>query len=178
MVLATWCFRPEQVVICFCEKRLPRLSLYENRIEFDRWEWPYSSFMTKVTTHVAWLSEKEWRQLLPQKRNPTRVSLNDCYRLTKSPRENSVLLSWCTESGQHRCHSSILPFTKSSVSNSSRPWHQGQARVETEPLPNWRCWLSIYPSCQFGYSSMDISQPIWIGRVVSRSPSGSICRFI
>ena len=37
--------------------------------------------------------------------------------------------------------------------------------------------LSLYPNCQLGYSSMVISQPIWIGRVVIGSPSGSINRF-
>ena len=62
-----------------------------------------------------------------------------------------------------------------SDSNGSGPSLRVRVRVRTEPLPNWWSGLSTHPNCQFGYGSMQISQPVWIGRVVSGSPSGSIC---
>jgi hypothetical protein len=67
---------------------------------------------------------------------------------------------------------------RTSVSNGSRPSLWIRFRVRTEPLPNWWSGLIIYPNRQFGHSSMQIFQPFCIGRVVSRSPSRSICRFI
>jgi len=71
-----------------------------------------------------------------------------------------------------------MAYDRYSVSNGSGPSLRVQVRVRTEPLPNWRSGLSTHPNCEFGYGSMQISQPVWIGRVVSGSPSGSICRFI
>jgi hypothetical protein len=65
-----------------------------------------------------------------------------------------------------------------SVNNSSGPSLRVLVRVRTELLPKWWSWLSPHLKYQFGYSWMDISQSVWIGRVVSGSPSGSICRFI
>jgi len=65
-----------------------------------------------------------------------------------------------------------------SVSNGSGPSLQVRVGVQTEPLPNWCSGLSINPNCPLGYSSMVNSQPVWSGRVVSGSPSGSIYRFI
>ena len=53
-----------------------------------------------------------------------------------------------------------------------------RVRVQTELLPNTRSGLSINPHCQLGYSLMVNSHPVWIGRVGSRLPSGSIHRFI
>jgi len=66
----------------------------------------------------------------------------------------------------------------SSVSNGSGPSLWVRVRVQTKPLPNWRSESSINPNCLLGYGSMVNSQPVWIGRVVSGSPSGSIYRFI
>jgi hypothetical protein len=60
------------------------------------------------------------------------------------------------------------------VSNSSGPSLRVQVRVQTEPWQHWRSGLSINPNCPPGYSSMVKSQPVGIGRVVSRSPSRSI----
>ena len=51
-------------------------------------------------------------------------------------------------------------------------------RVGTKLLTNWHFRLSLYPNRQFEYSSMKISQPVWIGQVVSGLPSRSIRRFI
>jgi hypothetical protein len=65
-----------------------------------------------------------------------------------------------------------------SVSNRSGPSLRVRVWVKAELFPNWRSGLSTHLNCQFGYGSMEISQPVWIGRVVSGSPSGSICRFI
>jgi len=71
---------------------------------------------------------------------------------------------------------SLLAFV-GSVSNGSWPSLWVRVRVQTEPLPNWRSGLSIKLNCQLGYGLIGNSQPIWIGRVVSGSPSGSIDRF-
>ena len=65
-----------------------------------------------------------------------------------------------------------------SVSNGSGPSLRVRVRLQTGQLPNWRSGLSINPNCLLGYGSMVNSQPVWIGRVVSGSPSGSIYRFI
>jgi hypothetical protein len=67
--------------------------------------------------------------------------------------------------------------SRPSVSDGSGPSLQVQVRVQTEPLPNCRSGLSINPNRQLGYRSKVNSQPIWIGWVVSGSPSGSIYRF-
>ena len=65
-----------------------------------------------------------------------------------------------------------------SVSNGSGPSLRVRVWVTTEPLPNWQSGLSTHPNSQFGYGLMQTSQPVWIGHVVSGSPSWSICRFI
>jgi len=52
-----------------------------------------------------------------------------------------------------------------------RVWSQPQ------PLPNWPSGLSINPHSQLGYGSMVNSQLVWIGWVVTRSPSRSIQTF-
>jgi len=67
---------------------------------------------------------------------------------------------------------------KASVSNGSRPALQVRVRVGTEPFPTWWTGSSIHPNRQFVYGLMDISQPVWVGCVVSGLSSGSICRFI
>jgi len=64
-----------------------------------------------------------------------------------------------------------------SVSNGNGLSLQARVRVLSEPLPNWGFRLSINPNCHLRYGSMVYSQPIWIGRVVSGSPSGSMHRF-
>ena len=69
-------------------------------------------------------------------------------------------------------------YTGYSVSNGSGPSLRVRVRVQTEPLPNWESGSSIYPNCARRYGSMVNSQPVWIGQVVSGSPSGSIYRFI
>jgi hypothetical protein len=61
-----------------------------------------------------------------------------------------------------------------SVSNGSGLPLRVRVWVQTEPLPNWRSGSSINPNCPLGYGSMVNSQPVRIGRVVRRSPSGSI----
>ena len=66
----------------------------------------------------------------------------------------------------------------SSVGNDSRQLVWVRVQVETDLLQNWISRLSIYPNRQFGYSSLGIFQPVWIGRVVRVSPCGCICRFI
>jgi len=53
-----------------------------------------------------------------------------------------------------------------------------RVRVQTETLPNWRSRWLINPNCPLVYGSMVNSQHVWIGRVVSGSPSKSIYRFI
>jgi len=65
-----------------------------------------------------------------------------------------------------------------SVSNGTGPSLRDRVRVRTELLPNWRSGLLTHPNWKFGYGSMQISQPVCIGRVVSGLPSRSICRFI
>jgi len=49
-------------------------------------------------------------------------------------------------------------------------------RTETSPITQSR--LSMDLNCQFVYGSMDISQAIRIGWVVSRLSSGSVCSWI
>jgi len=69
-------------------------------------------------------------------------------------------------------------FTIAGVSTGSGLSLPVRVQVQTEPLPNWRSRLSMNGNIQFGYGSMVNSQPVWIGQVVSGSPSGSIYRFI
>ena len=68
----------------------------------------------------------------------------------------------------------ISIWARTSVSKSCGQWLQIQVRVQPEPLPNWWARLSMNPNCQLGYGAMVNSQPVWIGRVVRGSPSGSI----
>jgi len=65
-----------------------------------------------------------------------------------------------------------------SVSNSSGPSLRVRVRVKTGPLPNWQSRLSINLYLQHGYGSMVNTQMVWLRRVVSGSPRGSIHRFI
>lgn len=71
--------------------------------------------------------------------------------------------------------SALYTRTLDSVSNGSRLVLRVRVWVGTEWFPNWRTWSSMHLNRQFGYGSMDISQPLWIGRVVSRLSAGSIC---
>jgi len=64
-----------------------------------------------------------------------------------------------------------------SGSNSSGTSLRVRVRAQTEPFADWQPGLSIIANRRLGSGSMPNSQPIWIGRVVSRSPSGSIHRF-
>ena len=66
----------------------------------------------------------------------------------------------------------------SSVSNGSGPSLRVRVRVGTEPEPDWPSGFSINPNWRFGYGSIDISLPVWIGWVPSVLYSGSICKFI
>jgi len=68
-------------------------------------------------------------------------------------------------------------WLKGSVSNSSRPSRWVRVQIQTEPLPNCRSGLPINLNLQLEYGSMMNSQPVWIGQVVSGSPSGFIYRF-
>jgi hypothetical protein len=66
----------------------------------------------------------------------------------------------------------------SSISNSSRRSHRVRVRARTELSPNRQSGLLIHRNCPFGYSSIDISLTVWIGRDLSGTSSGSICEFI
>jgi len=79
---------------------------------------------------------------------------------------------------RHNCYPLIYWILETaSVSNGSGLSLRVRVEVQPEPLPNWRSGLSIYLNRQLGYGSMVNSQSIWIGQVVSGSPSGSIHRF-
>jgi len=81
--------------------------------------------------------------------------------------------SWqCPLDGQ------LLLLLTASVNNGSGPLCLVRVTVHTEPGPNWSSGLSINTNRQLRYGSMVYSQLVWIGRVVSGSPSGSIHRFI
>jgi len=69
-------------------------------------------------------------------------------------------------------------FTPPSVSNNSGLSLRVRVLVRTKPLTHWRSRLSKIPNRQFGHGSMEISQPVRIGWVVSGLPSGSICGLI
>jgi len=74
---------------------------------------------------------------------------------------------------------SVVKFrVLSSVTTGSGPSLRVRVRVGTEPEPDWRSGSSINPNCRFGYGSIHISLPVWIGRVPSVLYSGSICKFI
>jgi len=85
--------------------------------------------------------------------------------------QSELCLNWTPIAHPFVCH-------LHSVSNGSGPSLRVRVRVQTEPLPNWGSGSSINPNCPLGYGSMVNSQPVWIGRVVSGSHSGSIYRFI
>ena len=72
----------------------------------------------------------------------------------------------------------MVSMTIPSVSNGSGPSNWDRVWVRAQMLANRRSGLSIHLKRQFGSGSMLISQPVWLGRVVSGSPSGSVCRFI
>jgi hypothetical protein len=65
-----------------------------------------------------------------------------------------------------------------SVTNGSGPSLQVRVQVGTEPEPDSRSKSSINPNCQSGYSSIDISLPIWNGLVLCGLFSRSICKYI
>jgi len=71
---------------------------------------------------------------------------------------------------------SLRPYPLSSVSNSFGPSLLDRVLVETELFPNRPSGSSIHLNDRLGYGWMEISQPFYIGQVVSGSPSGSICR--
>jgi len=62
--------------------------------------------------------------------------------------------------------------------NSSRPLHLVWVRVGMALVLNWRSGWSIHPIWQYRYSSREISQPVWVWRVVSGLRRGSICRLM
>jgi hypothetical protein len=64
------------------------------------------------------------------------------------------------------------------VSNGSGPSLRVLVWVQTKLLPNWPSGSSRNPNCPLGYGFIENSQPVWMGRVVSGSPSGSIYSFI
>jgi len=53
-----------------------------------------------------------------------------------------------------------------------------QVQVQIEPCPKWLSGLPTNRDLQLGYGSNVNSQPVWIGRVVSGSPSGYMYSFI
>jgi hypothetical protein len=64
------------------------------------------------------------------------------------------------------------------VSNGFRSSLRVSVRVYTIPFKHWQSGLLINPNHHRRYSSMAISQPIWIDRVDHRSPCGFIDLFI
>jgi hypothetical protein len=85
----------------------------------------------------------------------------------------------CCECIHPKLHNVIvLDEAATSVSNGFGPSLRVWVRALTTPLRYWRSELSIIPNCPLGYGSMVHSQPVRIGRVVSRSPSRFIYRFI
>jgi len=73
---------------------------------------------------------------------------------------------------------SRIKRSSSSVSNGSRTSLRARVHDQTNPLPNYRSGMSVKLNCPLGYGSIVNSWPVWIGRVVSWSHSGSIYRFI
>jgi hypothetical protein len=69
-------------------------------------------------------------------------------------------------------------YAESSVTNGPRPSLRVRVLVGTKPSPNWLSGSSINPNCRFGYGSINICQPVSIGRVLSGSSSWSMCKYI
>jgi hypothetical protein len=67
---------------------------------------------------------------------------------------------------------------KLSISNGSRPPLQVWVLVITKRSPIIWSLSSIYPNYHFGYCSINSSQPVQIGQVVSRLSSKSSCTFL
>jgi hypothetical protein len=78
----------------------------------------------------------------------------------------------------HHFSLSVFQPVAVSVSNGSRPSLRVWVRVQTKLLPNWPSGTTMNLNCPLRYSCTVHSQPVWIGRVVSGSPSGSMYRFI
>ena len=70
------------------------------------------------------------------------------------------------------------PPSLTSISNGSGPSLRVRVRVQSESFPNWRSRSLIKLNRPLGYGLMVYSQTVWIGLVVSGSPSGSSYRFI
>jgi len=79
---------------------------------------------------------------------------------------------------QHADAPEYPPYNLGRVSNGSGPSLRVWVWVGTKLSPNWSSGSSIHPNYQMWYSSMEISEPVWIGRVVSGLSSGSVSRFI
>jgi hypothetical protein len=64
--------------------------------------------------------------------------------------------------------------TECSVSNGSGPSIPVRVRVlvGTEPLSDWRSWLSKDLNRQFGYGLMEIYNPSKLGRLSAGCPAG------
>jgi len=73
---------------------------------------------------------------------------------------------------------SINPFDTAGVSNGFGQSLRVLVLVGTELYSNWCARSSIHLNRQFGYISMDISQPFWIRRIVSWVSSRFNVRFI
>ena len=86
-------------------------------------------------------------------------------RLTTSIRSLEIIIP---------IHQRLLSIVSNGSGLSLWVWVQ----VGTQQLRNWRSGASIHLNCLFGYCSMEISQPVLIGRVVTGLSSGSVCRFI
>jgi len=65
-----------------------------------------------------------------------------------------------------------------SISNGSGPSLRVRVWVQTELSPKLWSGLSTHPNHQHRYRLMEISEPVWIGRVVSGSPSWTSYTFI
>jgi len=51
-------------------------------------------------------------------------------------------------------------------------------RTNLHSADDWLSGLPIDLNCRFRYGLIEISQSVWIGRVISRLSSGSICSYI
>jgi len=72
----------------------------------------------------------------------------------------------------------LVGASSTSISNISGPSVRDLHQVKTKLLPNWRSGSSINVNRQPGFRSMVNSHPVWIGQVVTWSPSGFCYWFI
>ena len=130
-----------------------------------RWGDTIQTMIVAATTHRH--LGTQWAVGLLATMNDAKTHYSVRFHCPLYPSGSSMVIEdWCRIMRLHR------------VSNSSGPPLWLRVQVRTEPSPKKRSGWSIHLNCQFGYGSMDISQPIRIGQVVSVLSSGSICRFV